>query len=46
MLVMNFMLHTEFELDNITMKKRVGIAYLQSRADQMYCIFKINFQSC
>lgn len=38
MLVMNFMLPSEFELDKITVKKWVGIAYLQDRADQMYCI--------
>lgn len=29
MLVMNFMLLTEFEYDNLTMKKSVGTAYLQ-----------------
>lgn len=29
MLVMNFMLLIEFELDNIIMKKRVGVAHLQ-----------------
>lgn len=43
---MNFMLLTEFELDNITMRKTVGIAYLQDRVDQMSYVFFSHFPSC
>lgn len=38
MLVMNFMLLAEFEMDNVIMKKRVGLA-LQDGAEHVYCFF-------
>lgn len=43
MFVMDMMPLTEFESDNMTVKKRVWIAYLRHRADRMYCFFKFTF---
>lgn len=41
MLDMNFMLLTEFKLDNGTIKKTVGVVYWQERANK--CIAHLNF---
>lgn len=44
MFVMKPILLTESELHNITMKKRIGIAYLQNRADQILKFFFFSVQ--
>lgn len=43
MLVMNFMLLTEFKLDNGAIKKTVGVVYWQGRADKCIARLKLTF---